>query len=161
MINMTVTYQSERLALLKRIFAKERRTLYRVGGYGRKVMRTMIKRRKSVSPPGQPPHAHAPGGSGMKRTYFEVYPNQLNVLMGHKKHDGRARFTNGGGAVMVSSPCPVPQLLNEGGPAALLVSTSGGRQYFVPHIYRARPFRDKAERAIYDFALKTLAKEVL
>lgn len=105
-----------------------RRILGRFGALTRKIERQSIRRRKSSSRPGQPPHAHAKGNDGLKLVYFAVDPAKRDVVIGpvgFKAADGT----------------PVPELLDRGGTVTRRIRGRTRRQ-----TYRARPFAEPAGR---------------
>ncbi len=158
---ITVKFFDESVKALNRIDKKTRRVMIRTGAFGRVVVRRMIKRRKKPSPPGHPPHAHAPGAQGMKDVRFAVNNRGDTVAIGHIKYDTvfAPKFFRGVTTVQTSRK-PVPQLLNEGGRAQLEVRGPRGTKN-VPLNYRPRPFRDKAFAVTANFLRGLLEKEPL
>ena len=151
----TVKFIDESDRLHRRIAKKERRVLFRTGSFGRTVMRRTIPRRKKKSRAGQPPHAHAPGASGLKDVRYAVNVPAGTVVIGHPRYPSARR-----GKTTVRSNKPVPQLLNEGGSARLETVDEGSRRS-LPLNYRPRPFRDRAMRPTQDFMLNLTEKERL
>jgi hypothetical protein len=151
----TIKFIDEQDRLHRRIARKERRVLFRTGSFGRTVMRRTIPRRKKKSLAGQPPHAHAPGGSGLKDVRFAVNLPAGTVVIGHPRYARASR-----GKTLVRSSKPVPQLLNEGGSARMETVDEGSRRS-LPLNYRPRPFRDRAMRPTQDFMLNLMEKERL
>ena len=151
----------ERKKLVRRLRRKERRVLFRAGFWGRAYMRRLIRRRKKkISPPGQPPFAHAIGAVGMKDVRFEVELSKGRVVFGHRKYPKKKRI-NGGVAYVISSFKPVPQLLNEGGLANQEISFLRGGGKSVPMVYRARPFREQTRNAAQEFMQRLMYTERL
>lgn len=159
---VVVRFIDESHRLQRRIQSKERRVLFRTGGYGRGVMRRLIRRRKKVSPPGRPPHAHKPGATGMKDVRYAVNAQAGIVTIGHPRYPVRAsRAGNNGVSSVVRSRKPVPQLLNEGGSARMEITDRTRGRTSVPLNYRPRPFREKALAITHGFMLDRISKERL
>jgi hypothetical protein len=57
-----------------------------IGANLRTRMRRSLKRRKRASAPGTPPHAHAPGGSGLKAVRFKYDRKDMNLVVGSIKY---------------------------------------------------------------------------
>ena len=84
------------------VAAGTRRTLMREGALVRKVMRNSIRRRKASAAPGQPPAAHAPGGSGLKLILYAWDPSTRSVPVGvipYASREAPALAERGGTAV--------------------------------------------------------------
>lgn len=146
MITKTVDQSRKVLDAMDR---KEARVLVRTGAFGRRTMRRTIPRRKSKSAPGRPPHAHRPGGSGLKDVRYQVSRYNGSVIIGHQRYPRRNVISNK----------PAPQLLNEGGPARIVNDhPQRGRQQYPAH-YRARPFRDRSFSPTLAFFKERLANE--
>lgn len=58
--------------------------LSKAGAFVRQRARTSIRRRKSISEPGQPPHAHAKGNTfaSIKAIFFAFEPRRASVVIG-------------------------------------------------------------------------------
>lgn len=139
---------------------KERRVLYRSGSYGRTVMRRTIPRRKKKSARGRPPHAHAPGRSGLKDVRYAVGPGQ--VVIGHIQYFGGTLHKDSKGVRRSSTASkPVPQLLNEGGPARLRTDHPERGVTDTPVYVGERPFRDPAFGPTNRFFRERIRKERL
>lgn len=112
-------------ALVRRMEAKKRRALLRIGAFGRTVMKRSFRKRKGSSTPPQPPYSHV----GLLRdlTLYAYESSRESVVVGPKL----LRASRG--------TSTVPQLLNEGGTVRRQIATTGGKKLQVA-IYRARPF---------------------
>lgn len=86
-----------RLNTTKTFFAPERvmaatdraarRVMNKWGGGVKIRMRRSIRRRKRASRPGEPPSAHAPGGSGLKYIRYSYNARRRSVLVGVVRND--------------------------------------------------------------------------
>lgn len=142
-ISTKVIVESQKV--LNRIAAKERRVLIRTGSYGRGVERRIFRRRKKKSQPGNPPHAHAPGGGGLKAVLYAVNKSDLSVAIGPQKFPTRPGRPNKRGVRKTTRPLgkTVPQMLNEGGVARIEIDDPNKGTFTIPANYRPRPFRDR------------------
>lgn len=91
----------DRDVVLKKAEAAERRILSKSGAFVRTRARTSIKRRKGISAPGNPPHAHVKGTDGIKKILFYYEANRSTVVVGPVKFG--------------SDDTAVPGLLERGG----------------------------------------------
>lgn len=98
----------------------QKRTLFKAGGFGRKVMKNSIRKRKGPSRPGSPPHSHV---------------GPLRDLMAYEVDQSLAAVTIGPKIFRASRglPTPVPEVLDVGGHV-----TTGRRRRRVK--IAARPF---------------------
>lgn len=118
--DLKITQQWERLrAANDRL---QRRALFRIGGYGRAVMRRSFRKRKGPSTPPAPPHSHA--GQLRDLSAFSVDLAERSVTI------GILPFKTKSGPAGV-----VPELLDAGGSQRV---TLRGRQRTAR--YKARPF---------------------
>jgi len=86
------------------------RTLSRIGAYVQRRMRSSIKRRKTVSPIGGPPHAHSTDNvASLKAIWFHEDKREMSVVIGPIKLNAK-QFLNG---IMQSGT--VPNVLENGG----------------------------------------------
>ena len=77
-------------AKLERTVGRETgKRLARLGGYLRRSASNRIKRRKGPSKPGNSPHAHAPGGSGLKAVRFKLDAISRELVVGIIKYTSR------------------------------------------------------------------------
>lgn len=118
--NVKVSQFFDRLAVTQRLDKSKLKYLRRAGGAVRKTARRSIRKRKGISPPGQPPHSHE--GSLRNGILFGLDQYSESVVIGpttryHSKEGHRLR-----GAA----------LLEFGG----YTQEKGGRQLF----YRPRPY---------------------
>lgn len=102
-----------------------RRTLYKVGGYGRAVVKNSFRKRKGASVPPNPPHSHV--GSLRDLAAFRVDPRDVTIGVGFK------RRRPGGDP-------PVPELLGGGGRVAVVSRDRRGRRRRTMAVYKPRPF---------------------
>lgn len=113
-INVTTKMFLNKSAVIAAMDRKNQKVLYRTGGFGRKVMRSGMRRRKNASQPGEYPSAHA--GQLKELIYFGIDETN-SLVIGPTVFPG-AKGKAGGGKT-------VPQLLNEGG-------VIPGRRFLVP-----------------------------
>lgn len=108
--------------------AKVRRALYRIGAYGRRVMRSLFRTSKKVSDVGNPPRSH--GKRVLKsNTLFAVSLRAVkSVAVGPRILPGQSRN--------VRSSMPAPERLDRGGSAT--IKNKNGKRRRVR--YRHRPF---------------------
>ena len=92
----------DRQHVIDRVEAAERRLLSKAGSYVRTRARTSIKRRKAISTPGNPPHAHIKGTDGIKKILFFYEKLRHTVIVGPVKFTSQGDLT-------------VPGLLEYGG----------------------------------------------
>lgn len=105
-ISVTKSIFFDRDRIIRATDQKERKVLALTGGFGRQVMKRGMRRRKSISPPGGYPHAHA--GQLRNLIYFGYdLPSGSLVI-------GPTLFASKSGS---GSSKTVPELLNEGGAA--------------------------------------------
>lgn len=98
----------------------KRRKMFQAAGYVRTTAMRMIRQRKSISRPGQPPHSHE--GTLRRRMAFEVFPGADGAIVGPLKTNqvffGKDRQPVSG---------TIPQILEDGGAITLLeVQRSNG-----------------------------------
>lgn len=133
----------DRQAVKNAMAAKERRALSRAGAFVRRRARSSIKRRKGISEPGNPPHAHIKGTDGIKKILFYHDHVKRTVIIGPVKFNSHGNVT-------------VPGLLEYGGTKRDEITITrtrsnkkGSRGRFtgaikerrrVNHRYRERPF---------------------
>lgn len=135
MFDAKFQYLFDRNAIEREQARKNRRVLFRLGGYGRKIMRRLFGSGKKSSQPGRPPNVH--GKSPLKLlTLFDVDLQAQSVAV------GPALFRPS--APMIASSTPGPQLLNEGGTAVQTRRGAGRAGKRKKLNYRARPFTDQA-----------------
>lgn len=176
----------DRTAVIARITRKERRVLGRSGAFGRRTIRNMIRRRKSISSPGNPPHAHVSGNTGLKLVLFGYSASRQSVAIGHLKFNtqksqytrrerssGRAgrdkvsgRFVPRGPGPRVQitrkASKPIPALLNSGGTTRLTKKyLTSGKTYNRVLNYQPRPFRDLAFPIVNQKFRQLMAEEDL
>lgn len=88
---------------------EKKRALSRAGAFVRRRQRSSIKRRKSVSQPGRPPHSHtksgAEGRASIKRILFGYSPIDESVFIGMVKVSSS----------QVRGDKPLPGILEDGG----------------------------------------------
>ena len=142
------THKSETRTVLSRMDDKKQRVLFHTGGYGRGVYLGLIPKRRGKSRPGNPPHAHAPGNSGLRDVRFAVGSNLL--VVGHPLYVRRRRVRPVGKTVT--------ELMDEGG-RAVVQPTNGTSVYDAR--YQARPFRERAADPITRFFSARMADERL
>jgi len=107
-----------------------RRALSKAGAFIRTRAKTSIRKRKSISKPGNPPHSHV----GLLRSllFFGYDPGAQSVVIGPQK----ARRGN------------VPSLLEYGGTAVRVRRHSSGKRGRKQRVtYRPRPFMGPAMEA--------------
>lgn len=89
--------------VVRAVSLAKRKAFGKAGAYVRQRDRSSIRRKKGSAPPGQPPHAHAPGNSGIKLIFFAWDQRSESVVVGAVKFDGAkgpkdgARLTELGG----------------------------------------------------------------
>lgn len=130
--------------VLARSERRNRRILFRVGGYARTVMRNSMKRRKGPAPPGQPPHAHA--GQLKNLIRFAVDNAEGSVAAGPIPFSGSDKTKHRG---------TLPALINEGGAATIPDNRRRAKRRRVRVTYKPRPFTDPA----LELAAARLAQE--
>jgi hypothetical protein len=122
--------------LFKRVAAKNRRVLFKLGAYLRTTMQRSMRYSKRPSNPGEPPRAHRETGAHLRKGIrFNVDLDAGSVICGPDlRPDSK-----------VMSFKPLPQLLNEGG----VMEEIGGESVRI----EARPFLGPAfETGIQRFA---------
>jgi hypothetical protein len=92
----------DRQRVLSAVDRATRRVLARFGAFVRTRARTSIRRRRTVSPPGGPPHSHV--GLLRRLIVFAFEPRRQSVVIGPLLSNGRQ-----------SERPTVPELLEEGG----------------------------------------------
>ena len=76
--------------LIQRIAGRAtKRNLRRAGAFIMTTARTSIPRRRGISRPGQPPHAHRARGTGIKAIRFDYIAHTRSVIVGPIKFPGR------------------------------------------------------------------------
>jgi hypothetical protein len=122
----------DRRVVLDRAQRAERRVLSRAGAFIRTRSRSSIKRRKGISIPGKPPHAHVKGTDGIKKILFAYDARAHSVVVGPVLFRSRGATT-------------VPRLLERGGRVQVDVRRGRARRTRrVNQRYLARPFMNPA-----------------
>ncbi len=86
----------DRSQIQKRIGIAQARALGRQGSYVRTRARTdVLKRRKSISAPGQPPNTHSPGSRSLKSILYFYDPRSQSVVIGPVKFNQVNQSTRG------------------------------------------------------------------
>jgi len=125
MIDMRITRLFfDRKAVTNRAGRATKRVLSRFGAYVRQTARRSIRKRKAVSPPGQPPSSHK--GLLKRFIFFGYEPARQSVVIGPARLAGRNRGE-------------APPLLEYGGRTTL--KRDGRRKRAT---YKARPFMTPA-----------------
>lgn len=140
MVDVNFKMFLDRPEILKRIDTKRRRVLFRTGGFGRQVMKRQMRKggkKRKQSKPGEAPRTHV--GLLRKLIYFGLADDGETVVIG-PQYTGQSRTTQAAGGK------PVPQLLNEGGRAAL--AFPDGNVETVE--YLPRPFIDPVRPTIQE-----------
>lgn len=112
----------DRPAVMSATDRAQRKVLSRFGAFVRRTARSSIRKRKSISQPGQPPSSHT---GLLKRTIFFLYsPNSRSVIIG---------------PVLLGKGTDAPRLLEHGGTVI-----RRRRRRRVRMQYRPRPFMQPA-----------------
>ena len=114
----------DKKAVRSRVDVTTRRVLSRFGAYVRRTARSSIRRRKKVSPPGQPPSSHT--GLIRRFIWFGYEPTSRSVVIGPVRLSQKGRGE-------------APELLEHGGATTLLRHGKRVRAHF-----RGRPFMGPA-----------------
>jgi len=103
-----------------------RKVLSKFGAFVRQTARSSIRKRKSISKPGQPPSSHV--GTLKKLIYFGYDAGRRSVVIGPTPLSGKGQ---------------APPLLEHGGKARI-VQYRRGKKMTVAATYRPRPFMQPA-----------------
>jgi len=135
LVNVMLKTDYSPFKMIDRVERKNRRVLFRLGGYTRTIMKRLIRvRKRKVSSPGRPPFARSAKSPLRRLIAFKVTGSE-SVATGPLLFRSRALEPGGGktGA----------QLLNEGG-SAVQVNKAGRKSNVMR--YRARPFIEPARK---------------
>lgn len=111
LLNITSRFASNRQRAVKQFNRDWFRGLFQVGGFTRRAMQRMVRRRKKPSKPGNPPHHHMPGSKdGLKDVLFAVDKREFAVYVGPRKFN-QVSFDED----MKPQSGTVPRLLEQGG----------------------------------------------
>lgn len=130
----------------------DKKALTKVGRFIRKRSRSSIKRRKSVSSPGSPPHVHGKGNPPLKRILYWYDAKNRRVIIGPVNVPAQQRKIGSQNRV------PLPNTLEFGGNVTIrqvkyrgkwtsvqgLKNISGLPFRSVNARYRKRPFMERA-----------------
>jgi hypothetical protein len=123
----------DRSAVTSRVDRATRRVLSKVGAFVRTAARSLIRPRKAVSAPGDPPSSH--NGKLRKGILFSFEPAKKTVVI------GAARFAAG--------PGDAPQALEHGGTSTLVASARRRGRNRTQQV-RKRPFMQPALVSVQD-----------
>lgn len=113
--------------IMRAVDKATRKTLSHFGGFVRLVARRSIRRRKSVSAPGRPPHSHS--GLLKKGIFYSYSRARESVVIGP---EFRAKPTVAGKTI--------PELLEEGGTWVKKIKLKSGKKKKVRRTMQARPY---------------------
>jgi len=132
MIGIKVTAFIDQRKTLAHIERKQTAVLFRLGGFVLSIMRRSIRKRRGSSKPGTPPHSHA--GQLRRLMRFAVDKQAGEVVTGPMLFGNKSN-------VIPASGATIPELLNYGGRASMLVQ--GGERVMAE--YKPRPYVEPAQ----------------
>lgn len=136
----------DRRIIDNQLMRREKFKLWRIGSFLRTRARSMLRRRKKVSKPGQSPSVRAPSGSfaTLKNILYYYDPERRSVIVG-------PRFLNGT-APKGSNAVSVPQLLEFGGVQEIeeYISPDDGEWSLGVTKGRRRAFETRKRKARYE-----------
>lgn len=128
----------DRKAVMGAVAKGERKALSKIGAFIRTRARSLIRKRKRVSNPGEPPSAHQGkkqlGNDGIRAIFFAWDSSKRSVVIGPVKFNGHSS---------TEAPNGVPALLEVGGTATRTRKTKNGTTS-KQLTYHARPFMEPA-----------------
>ncbi len=124
----------DRQAVTSRVDRATRRVLSKFGAFVRTAARSLIRPRKAISRPDEPPSSH--NGKLRKGILFSYEPDKKTVVI------GAARFAIGAG--------DAPHALEHGGRSTIVASARrrGARNH--TQLVRKRPFMGPAFKSVQD-----------